>query len=87
MKLESLKLDKFKDKTLKREQMFVLNGGGIKSDPGTVTGPHGPSGQIMTYDYGYDSYRDGILTYHNRSDERPPMPKDLTITKGVPNIR
>ncbi len=82
MKLESLKLEKFKDSILKREQMFMLNGGGIGSSGGTVTGPHGPSGERMTYDYGYDSHRDGILTYHNRSNVRPPIP-----TVFVPSSR
>jgi hypothetical protein len=68
MKLESLQLDKFKGNALKREQMFSLNGGGTQTDPGTVCGPHGQSGEIVRFDYGYDSYRDGILTYHNRTN-------------------
>jgi hypothetical protein len=68
MKLESLKLDKFKDSTLKKEQMFMLNGGGIPSGPGTVKGPHGASGQNATFNYGYDVDRGGYLTFHNRSN-------------------
>ena len=67
MKLESLKLDKFKDVTLKREQLFTLNGGGVATGPGTITGPHGPSGANATYNYGYDSSRNGTLTFHNRT--------------------
>lgn len=68
MKLESLKLDKFKDSTLKREQLFSLNGGGIATGGGTITGPHGASGQNATYNYGYDSSRNGTLTFHDRSN-------------------
>lgn len=66
MKLESLKLDKFKDNTLKREQLFMLNGGGIRSDGGNITSEH--MGRKANYDYGYDSYRNGTLTFHNRSN-------------------
>ena len=91
MKLESLKLDKFKDSTLKKEQLFMLNGGGIKSPGGTVTGPHGASGQNATYNYGYDSSRDGVLTFHDRTnvvyqqiEELPTLtlePGDFTILR------
>ena len=68
MKLESLKLEKFKDSTLKREQMFMLNGGGIATGGGNICAPHGSSGEMMNFDYGYDANRDGILTFHNRSN-------------------
>lgn len=68
MKLESLELEKFKDNSLKREQLFTLNGGGIPSGPGTIVGPHGASGRNASYNYGYDSSRNGTLTYHDRSD-------------------
>ncbi|MFH6937336.1 hypothetical protein [Flavobacterium sp. FlaQc-30] len=68
MKLESLKLEKFKGCTLKREQMFKLSGGGVKSDPGETCGPHGQEGRVMHFSYGYDSLRNGELTYHNRSN-------------------
>lgn len=79
MKLESLKLGKFKDNTLKREQMITLNGGGTVSSGGNTKGPHGPGGQNAIYDYGYDSYRNGTLTFHNRTnvryfDEEPALP-------------
>lgn len=68
MELESLQLGKFKDNTLKREQMFSLNGGGIATGPGNITGPHGASGANANYNYGYDSYRNGTLTFHDRSN-------------------
>ncbi|TPG42017.1 hypothetical protein [Flavobacterium pectinovorum] len=68
MNLESLKLDKFKDCTLKKEQLFMLNGGGIKSDPGTVCGLH--AGKLQKYDYGYDIERGGHLTFHDRFNVR-----------------
>ncbi|WP_195760071.1 hypothetical protein [Flavobacterium sp. LC2016-23] len=70
MKLESLKLEKFKDSTLKREQMVNLSGGGTVSSGKTTKGPHGLLKQNAIYDYGYDSYRNGILTFHNRSNVR-----------------
>lgn len=70
MKLESLKLEKFKDSALKKEQMFMLNGGGIVTSGGTIRGPHGPGGKLATYDYGYDSSRNGTLTFHDRSNVR-----------------
>jgi hypothetical protein len=73
MKLESLKKDKFKDNTLKKEQMFQLNGGGVATPGGTICGPHGQSQAVVQYDYGYDAVRnnpDGTtyITYHNRSN-------------------
>lgn len=68
MKLESLKLNKFKDIALKREQLFTLNGGGIATGGGNITGPHGASGQNANYNYGYDSSRNGVLTFHDRSN-------------------
>ncbi|SNR33160.1 hypothetical protein SAMN04487979_10388 [Flavobacterium sp. ov086] len=67
MNLESLKLDKFKDCTLKKEQMFELNGGGIKSTAGNICAFHGASQRLMNFNYGYDSNRDGVLTYHDRT--------------------
>lgn len=67
MKLESLKLEKFKDSTLKREQMFMLNGGGIETGPGNTCDEIG--GKWVNFDYGYDSYRGpGKVTYHNRTN-------------------
>lgn len=68
MKLESLKLEKFKDSTLKREQMFMLNGGGIRSEAGNICAPHGAEQRIMNFDYGYDIDRDGNLTFHDRAN-------------------
>ena len=74
MKLESLQLDKFKNNGLEREQMFSLKGGlavGTATPAGTVCGPHGPAGENVLYDYGYDSVRaDGGLTFHDRSNIR-----------------
>lgn len=63
MKLESLNLEKFKKNALKKEQLFMLNGGG------TVTGEgsNPPEDKRGPYYYGYDSIRsDGRTTYHNR---------------------
>ncbi|HAT77560.1 MAG TPA: hypothetical protein DCS19_12225 [Flavobacterium sp.] len=76
MKLESLKLEKFKSNALKKEQMFMLNGGGSKTEAGTHCGEHGPKGKFMEYDYGYDVLRGvdssgmSYITYHNRSNVR-----------------
>lgn len=77
MKLESIKLNKFKDAAVKKEQTFMLNGGGTATASGTnYNGTHrGPGGQMQgaSYDYGYDVNR-GIrngqtwYTYHNRSN-------------------
>lgn len=71
MKLESLKLGKFKDNTLKREQMFVLNGGGIPSTGGNICADVADIyGNVkkMNFNYGFDSNRNGIITFHNRTD-------------------
>jgi natural product precursor len=66
MKLESLQLGKFKDNVLKKEQMFMLNGGGIATGGGNITGTQ--NGRAANYNYGYDAYRNGTLTFHNRTD-------------------
>lgn len=66
MKLESLKLEKFKDSSLKKEQMFMLNGGGIPSGGGNINASH--NGRPANFNYGYDSYRNGILTFHDRTN-------------------
>lgn len=68
MKLESLKETKFKDVVLKREQMFTLNGGGTPT-PGGSACKTDEYGRTFTFDYGYDSIRDGgIRTLHNRTN-------------------
>ncbi|MRX41947.1 hypothetical protein GJU43_21935 [Flavobacterium sp. LC2016-23] len=77
MKLERLDLEKFKDCTLKKEQLFALSGGGTKTGPDNICGEHGPEGKIMNFDYGYDVYRNGTLTFHNRSNV-----KDLCLQSG-----
>jgi hypothetical protein len=69
----SLKLDKFKGSALKREQMFTLNGDGMRTDPGHATDNSG--GRCQTYDYSYDSQRSNgsggtFITYHGRSNVR-----------------
>ncbi|WP_395045370.1 TIGR04149 family rSAM-modified RiPP [Flavobacterium sp.] len=72
MKLESLKLDKFKNDALEKKQMFSLKGG--VADAGTVTPAGRGSGVHPTLgyyeaDYGYDSIREGgVVTYHNRTN-------------------
>lgn len=66
MKLESLKLGKFKNNVLKKEQLFMLNGGGVKSGGGNITGPH--AGRQANYNYGYDVDRNGTLTFHDRTN-------------------
>ncbi len=73
MKLESLKKDKFKDNTLKKEQMFQLNGGGVATPAGNICSQHGPDQILMNFDYGYDVMRsnpDGTtyLTFHSRTN-------------------
>lgn len=79
MKLESLKLEKFKPEALKKEQMLKLNGGLALA--GTVTaGGSGCANNLFASDpatfyqitYGYDADRideNGNLyrTYHNRT--------------------
>ena len=72
MKLESLKLDKFNEGALKREQMFTLNGGGTKTPGGHGCGGGTVSsdmGSCYDYDYGYDiNQNDGRTTYHDRTN-------------------
>lgn len=78
MKLESLKLEKFKPEALKKEQMLKLNGGLTDADRNTVT----PAGwgcgygavasdyyTSYSFNYGYDVDRGGgLITYHNRTN-------------------
>lgn len=68
MELESLELEKFKENTIKKEQMFLLNGGGTATPAGVnYNGTHG--GRPAAYNYGYDVDRgNGWLTFHNRSN-------------------
>jgi len=69
--LESLQLDKFQDKALKKEQMFKLNGGEGTATAGghMANGTH--NGSPASFDYSYDSDRgDGVITYHERSNVR-----------------
>lgn len=68
MKLERLDLEKFKDCTLKKEQLFTLSGGGIATGPGNICDAHGAEGKIMKFHYGYDANRNGKMTFHNRSN-------------------
>lgn len=72
MKLESLKLEKFENYALKKEQMFTLNGGGTQTPGGSGCGYGTVSSDYYTmysYDYGYDVDRgDGLITYHNRTN-------------------
>ncbi|WP_313805979.1 hypothetical protein [Flavobacterium sp.] len=78
MKLESLELEKFNGDTLKKEQMFKLNGGGTVTPAGTGCGTGTSASNPNTvyyYDYGYDAIRtnsDGstYTTYHNRTNVR-----------------
>lgn len=72
MKLESLKENKFKDSVLKREQLFMLNGGGTKTPSGRGCGVDS-YGRTYFADYGYDAIRKGadgstFTTYHNRTN-------------------
>lgn len=71
MKLESLKLNKFRDHSLKKEQMFMLNGGGTRTPGGTACRVD-DQGRTFTFDYAYDAIRDGIegRTLHGRSNNR-----------------
>lgn len=77
MKLESLKLEKFKDESLKRDHMAFINGGlaGTATPGGNICSPHGPAGHWMNFDYGYDALRTdangaSYISYHNRSNLR-----------------
>lgn len=70
MKLESLKLNKFKDNALKREQMFTLNGGDTRTDPGSACEVD-QFGRTWEFDYAYDAIRDGGGTsLHGRTNRR-----------------
>lgn len=64
MKLESLQLEKFETKSLKKEQMHSLIGGGGRTDGGgPIEMPSG--GQWWVICYTYDSIRgNGHTTYH-----------------------
>lgn len=76
MKLEKLKSGKFKESVLKRNQLFKLNGGGIETGAGHIS--DWATGQCISYDYGYDSTRDGsyggypgpgvYTSFHNRTN-------------------
>lgn len=72
MKLESLKLEKFSESALKKEQMFTLNGGGTKTPGGHGCGGGTVSsnmGECYEYDFGYDIDRGGgHITYHDRTN-------------------
>ena len=75
MKLESLKLEKFKKNVLERDQMVVLKGGlvaGTSTPAGSGCGYGTVSSDYYTmysYNYGYDVDRgDGYITYHNRTN-------------------
>ncbi|MFD2892013.1 hypothetical protein ACFS5J_08325 [Flavobacterium chuncheonense] len=72
MKLESLKLEKFKENALKKEQLFVLGGQNTVTPAGSGCGIGTSASNpdtIYKYDYGYDVDRgDGFITYHNRTN-------------------
>lgn len=70
MKLESLKSEKFKNDLLKREQMFTFNGGLTETTPaGTACGTNNVYPyQIVSYDFSWDSIRDGVTYFHGRSN-------------------
>ncbi len=74
MEFESLKMSKFKENAIKKEQLFGLTGGGMATGGGTnLEAIHG--GQTTCFDYGYDAVRnnpDGstFITYHNRTNIR-----------------
>lgn len=71
MKLESLNLEKFKEKSLNNGQMHSLKGGGL------VTGGGGPievqsGGKWWSVCYTYDSIRgNGFATYHGWYNIQP----------------
>ncbi|NNC70240.1 MAG: hypothetical protein HKN90_05380 [Flavobacteriaceae bacterium] len=72
MKLESLKLEKFKNNSIKKEQMFMLNGGGTKTGGGSNL-YHESGGYAFVVDYAYDVMRDNVsggLTLHGYSNRR-----------------
>lgn len=72
MELESLKLTKFKNDSLKKEQMFMLNGGGTRTGGGSNL-EHTTGGVTYIVDYSYDSLRDGYsggITFHGYTNWR-----------------
>ena len=76
MKLESLKLEKFKPEALKKEQMLKLNGGLLAANTLTPAGSGCGYGTVASdpntnysYNFGYDVNRgDGWITYHDRTN-------------------
>jgi hypothetical protein len=71
MKLESLKNEKFSQNVLKRNQMFMLNGGGTKTAGGTGLVRYDNSGRCYTCDYGYDVDRgNGVITRHDLTNKK-----------------
>jgi len=72
MKLESLKMDKFKENALKKEQMFELNGLAERTSPG-INLCHYSGGHWYLVDYAYDTVRADIpggLAFHGYSNWR-----------------
>ncbi len=68
MKLESLKLEKFKSNSLKREQMFKLSGGDTRTNPGTACEVD-QFGRTWEFDYAYDAVRTGgMISLHGRTN-------------------
>lgn len=75
MKLESLKLEKFKSHELKKEQMFALNGGGTRTNVSGTNLCHYSNGQWYLVDYSYDIQRvdengQSFTTYHGFTNWR-----------------
>ena len=73
MNLEKLTDRKFKENVLKKEQLFLLNGGGTRTGGGTNL-HHTSMGNDYIVDYSYDvSGRNvpGGLTFHGFYNWRP----------------
>jgi hypothetical protein len=86
MKLESLKNGIFAESTIKREQMFNLNGGGTKTPGGSGCGTGTSSSRmdaVLSYDYGYDIIQsDGRYTYHDRKNVREISAEECAALRG-----
>lgn len=87
MKLESLKEEKFKNATLKKEQMFMLNGGGTATPGGSGCGSGVSAAfpnKIYRFDFGYDIDRgNGWITYHNRTNVSVISAEECATLQGL----
>lgn len=69
--MESIKLKKFENEALKKNEMFQLKGGGgTVTSGGTNLTIYDDFGTCYLVDWGYDVDRAGVVTYHARKNKR-----------------